>query len=45
MQVIISFSIELFQDLKTNTIGSKYEEEDEEALIDMFMELAKRDEV
>ena len=42
---MISFSIEVFQDLETNNIGSKDEEEDEAALIDMFMELAKRDEV
>ena len=45
MIVVISFSIVLFQDLETNTIGSKDEEEDEVALIDMFMELARRDEV
>ena len=35
----------MFQDLETNNIGSKDEEEDEAALIDMFMELARRDEV
>jgi len=36
---------EKLKDLETNTIGSKDEEEDEVALIDMFMELARRDEV
>jgi len=36
---------EKLKDLETNNIGSKDEEEDEAALIDMFMELAKRDEI
>ena len=35
----------MLQDLETNNIDSKDDEEDEAAVIDMFMELAKRDEV